>query len=924
MVHVRSQHEWQQIFALLDTALELDPATHTDWLAALGPEQAHLTPALSHLLQAHAQVVTGDFLQTPPALALTEPAQRFELVAGARVGAYRLLRELGRGGMATVWLAERADGLLERRIALKLPHVSWGAASLGDRMARERNILASLTHPNIARLYDAGLADDGRPFLALEFVEGEAIDTHAAARGLTVRARVELIVQVARAVAHAHARLIVHRDLKPSNILVDGAGQAHLLDFGIAKLIDPGLADTPEAPQATQAAGRALTPDYASPEQIRGDAIGTASDVYSLGVVMFELLAGARPYRLDRSLGAVALADAIARTEVPLASAVATDPALRRQLAGDLDAIVARALAKASDARYATVDALADDLERHLRGEPVRARPDSRRYRAGRWVRRHKLESAIALAVLVALLGGAYAQVLVLLALGAGAAVALWQRNRALAQAARAKAALERAEQVKAFIASIFTHAVPRAGQGGAVTAKDLLQAAARRVETDLAHQPEVAAELGALIGASFNELGEVRAGLDWLPHAVERCSRALGATHPLTLQCRWRLVEAANSIGELGVSEPLLAPLLRDLRAARPAASVLLIEGLCSQAFVHTKRGREVQAMSALNEAVEIGRAQLGEADENTLGACAALSNTLVHFGRAAEALQAIERALAPARAAFGGQRPHPILSMIERCHADALARTNRPRDAVPMLRQVLADQRALDADETTRVRVAMTMLGYALQLGGHFDEAAAQLVQADALHRRLTGGVNHEAIQMAGGRCITALLRGDRDAAFEHLSRAVDLAAELDKTGAYANDHAVLRVSVQNLGEQFELAIVGAGALQSSADAMPVNWRLRLLRAHAHALRHAGDTSRAIEIAVQALTLTAQGGCAALEQGLVLAEAARCRVALGELPQARQQFAQALAAWEAGQVDGPALLQRVQHELAALPNPD
>ena len=598
-----SRDDWRQAFDLLDTALELEPSQREAWLQSLGPEQSSLSPLLGALLRQHADDPTDTFLERPAveAIGLSPPfaardAVREQTEAQTAVGPYRLLRQIGAGGMASVWLADRSDGLLERRVALKLPHLTWGVASFADRMARERNILASLTHPNIARLYDAGLAADGRPYLALEYVDGVPIDAFATTHALDLRSRVTLIVEVARAVAHAHARLVVHRDLKPSNILVDAEGHAHLLDFGIAKMLDGSLADQT---QLTQATGRALTPDYASPEQIRGDEIGTASDIYSLGVVMFELLAGSRPYRLRKGQGADALAQAITLADPPRPSTVALDKQVARQLRGDLDAIVARAMAKAPDGRYATIDAFADDLERHLRGEPVQARPDSGWYRAERWIRRHKLESFIVVAVFISALGGAYAEVIVAVALAIGATVALWQRNRAIEETRRAKAALERAEQVKGFVASIFTQAVPRAGQGGPVTALGLLQAASHRVEIDLAAQPEVAAELGALIGASLNELGEVRAGLQWLPRAVDLCVRALGPTHHLSLQTRWRLVEAANTCGELDVAEPMLAALLRDTRAVRPAEPALLVAALRSSAFVHTKRGREAEAMA-------------------------------------------------------------------------------------------------------------------------------------------------------------------------------------------------------------------------------------------------------------------------------------------------------------------------------------
>jgi len=922
-----SPGDWQQIFALLDNALELEPASHPAWLESLSPEHAHLASLLHNLLQAHADVGTGSFMQMPASFAVagTMDTAAPGLAALSLVGPYRLLREIGQGGMASVWLAERADGLLERQVALKLPHVSWGGASFAERMARERNILASLTHPHIARLYDAGIAADGRPYLALEYVDGEPIDVYASAHGLNVRARIELIVQVARAVAHAHARLVVHRDLKPSNILVDAAGQAHLLDFGIAKLVDPHLDEAAGAAQLTQVGGgRALTPDYASPEQIRGDSIGTASDVYSLGVVLFELLAGARPYRLKAGLGAVALAEEMARVDAPRASTIAADTDLRRQLQGDLDAILARALAKPSGERYATIDALADDLERHLRGDPVQARPHSRWYLAERWVRRHKLETAIALAVLVAVLGGAYAQVLVLLALAAGATAALWQRNRALQEAERARAALARAEQVKTFIASIFTQAVPRAGQGGAVTAADLLQAAARRVESDLAAQPEVAAELGALIGASFNELGEVRAALDWLPKVVERCTRALGPSHRLTLQSRWRLAEAANTVGEISVAESLLPALLADLRRAVPPEPALLVAALQSQAFVHSKHGREAQAMAVLNEGVEVATSRIGEASDEALFVRALLSNTFSHFARYAEALQAIAPALALAQARLGAQRPHAVLIMVERCHADALARSSRPREAAALLRQVLADERALDAAETNSVRALMTILARALALGGHIDEAETLFAEADALHQSLTGGVNHEGLTLLNWRGLICALRGDGAGALHHLERADEVA------GRVASDDEVdmldresVRVLAQAIAGQTALALACADAIQLRLARLPgqaVVAQVRLLRARALALRQAGSAALACEAAEQAVAAAAQGGCFSLEHGLALVEAARCHQAAGAPAPAEQQWRAALAVWQAGQVDGPALLQPVHAELAAL----
>ncbi|MFY7901455.1 MAG: serine/threonine-protein kinase, partial [Rubrivivax sp.] len=289
--------DWPRLNALLDEALSLPAPERAAWLRVLPAEHMALKDTLARLLDVRAGIETGDFLGTLPRLDGAageggEVADPGAAKAGDEVGPYRLVRELGEGGMGSVWLAERADGQLKRQVALKLPRLTW-ARGLAERMARERDILATLEHPHIARLYDAGVDRLGRPWLALEYVRGRPIDEHARERALDTSARVRLLLQVCEAVAYAHGRLVIHRDLKPSNILVSDEGVVKLLDFGIAKL---ALADGPAPPTAlTERVGRAMTLDYASPEQLRGEALTTSSDVYSLGVVAYELLAGVRP-----------------------------------------------------------------------------------------------------------------------------------------------------------------------------------------------------------------------------------------------------------------------------------------------------------------------------------------------------------------------------------------------------------------------------------------------------------------------------------------------------------------------------------------------------------------------------------------------------------------------------------------------------
>jgi len=304
--------------------------------------------------------------------------------------------------MATVWLAERHDGLIHRPVALKLPRRSWRSAALRERLTRERDILAALTHPNIARLYDAGITADGQPYLALKYVEGRRLDEFVRDRSLDPRERVALFLQIADAVAYAHAQLVVHRDLKPSNILVTADGHVRLLDFGIAKLLEQGEARETEL---TAQSGRALTPDYASPEQIAGMPIGTASDVYSLGVVLYELLTNQRPYRLTRdSRGA--LEEAILQVDPARPSDAADARATRAALRGDLDWIVLKAMAKERERRYVSAAELAADLRRFLRNEPVEASPPSTTYRIGKFVRRHRLAVGAGGLLILSLLAG--------------------------------------------------------------------------------------------------------------------------------------------------------------------------------------------------------------------------------------------------------------------------------------------------------------------------------------------------------------------------------------------------------------------------------------------------------------------------------------------------------------------------------------
>ena len=430
-----SASEYARLSALLDDLLETGSADRESRLSELDRVEPATARWLREVLAAQGSERLQRFLESRDIVAREAaawPGADAALV-GREFGPYRVLSLLGHGGMGSVWLAERTDGLFTRRLALKLVHPALMGEVMLERLGREREILASLTHPNIARLLDAGVAADGQPYLALEYVAGSPLSAHCDEHCLSLRERLELLRQVLSAVHYAHAHLVIHRDLKPSNILVSEDGQVHLLDFGIAKLVTE--AGAAQATELTLMGGRVLTPDYAAPEQIAGMPITTAADVYSLGVMLYELLTGERPYRPKRaSRGALEeaiLEEAIiAPSHLELSDAAAqarrtTPRKLTRMLSGDLDTIVLRALRKDATERYATVNALAEDIERFLRGEAILARRDSLIYLARKFAWRHRVAIGVAGVVVLTLAGG-------LAATSYEATVASAQRDAAL------------------------------------------------------------------------------------------------------------------------------------------------------------------------------------------------------------------------------------------------------------------------------------------------------------------------------------------------------------------------------------------------------------------------------------------------------------------------------------------------------------
>ena len=406
--------QWLLLSPYLDEALTRTNGELASWLSSLRGENPEIADLLETLLRDHRKLSAEGFLEGPAGFLGQQG------LAGQTVGAYKLLSQIGMGGMGSVWLAERVDGRFERRVAIKFLNLALIGKAGEQRFKREGSILGSLEHPHIAELIDAGVSPIGQPYLVLEHVEGEYIDRYCNEHKLDVKARLRLFLDVLSALVKAHSNLIVHRDLKPSNILVRKDGQAKLLDFGIAKLLEDER--QPTATALTVDGAAAMTLEYASPEQLRGESITTVTDVYALGVLLYVLLAGQHPagpgpHAPADMVKAIVdkepprMSDVVAGEPLKLTAANAaqrgTNPErLRRVLRGDLDTIVAKALKKSPVERYESVAALADDVRRYLTNEPIRVRPDSFSYRAAKFVRRHNKATALATVAIVATLAG--------------------------------------------------------------------------------------------------------------------------------------------------------------------------------------------------------------------------------------------------------------------------------------------------------------------------------------------------------------------------------------------------------------------------------------------------------------------------------------------------------------------------------------
>ncbi len=711
---------WAAAQHLFEAALacpDADRAALVDREAA-DPELAGLVHGL---LAADAEEHAGRPLLSVVADAVTEA------IATARpplerLGPYKLVNMLGEGGMGAVYLAERDDDEFLQKVAVKVVRGLLDPERVRQFRA-ERQILAWLEHPNIARLLDGGTTPEGLPYLVMEHVEGVPIDEHCDAQRLTVEERLRLFLTVCDAVSHAHRSLIVHRDIKPSNILVTSDGAPKLLDFGIARLALDGVPDTTTPPGE----GRMLTPDYASPEVVRGEQVTTAADVYALGVLLYELMTGARPLHFT-AMTSAEIERVVCHVAPRPASLVATEPlerapapkeraALRRttparlraQLAGDLDAVIAMALDKDQSRRYVSVEALAADLRRHLAALPVVARPARWPYIAGRFVARHRWGVSAAAA---------------LLAVVAAAAVTFSVQAARLA-VERDRTAYERdtAERVVDFLTQLFVVSDPDRGGGGAVTARELLDRGAERIDDDLAGQPAIRARLLGTIGTVYGGLGLYETSASLLERGLELQRSTAGREHLDTAAAMEDLAEAYRELARYDEAERLHGDALA-LKRRLGASPSAVASSLNNLGLTLSERGRYADAEPLLREAIATWSEHDGPASEYVAVGLNNLASILRQQGRLGDAVPVLEQAIAIRRQRFGNG--HPALAQALGHLGQVYNAQGEFARAEPLLREALGIRQRAYGDDHPDTITALNNLTSLLHDQG--DLAAAE----------------------------------------------------------------------------------------------------------------------------------------------------------------------------------------------------
>lgn len=712
-----SNLNWEQLWKLFDQALELPESDRSQFMDRSCRNDPELRGELEKLLAAH--VLENQILDEP-----VEATVQFEASTQLeRVGEYRIIRLLGRGGMGEVYLGRRDDEEFEQDVAIKISPYGRYSEPLLQRFRVERQILANLNHPQIARLFGGGTTAEGVPYLVMEFIDGEPIDVYCSKHRLGLADRLRLFFAVCEAVHFAHQQLVVHLDIKPSNVLVNEAGQPKLLDFGVARLLDPD-----NVTRATTAAlGRMATPEYASPEQVKGEPLSTASDVYSLGVLLYQLVTDQRPYEVD-SKDLAGTLKIICQTQPPPPSealSVARVSRRVRRLRGDLDNIVMKAMRKEPERRYASAEQLANDIHRHLTGQPVRARPETVGYRSAKFVRRHPFGvTAGALFVLL------------LAAFGGTAAYQAAQLRNALHIANLEK---EKSDQVANFMQDLFQESDPWKRDQQDITVRGFLDEGAKRVRNELADQPEVQAALMKTLAGVYGRLNEFESAGALARDAVAVSVRVYGQSNQNTWEAELELAKVLVSTDQNREAAQLLDDMLDRMAEAESQEQQFEASVRTHYAIVLRLLGRFEEALSEGRSALAIRRKELGGQHELTADALRIVATTLAAMDRLDEATSIQQQVYEIWKQTYGPD--HPITNNALASIAQTQFYAGEYADALDNFQVVLQHRLEKLGRFHTQVGYTLNLIGVLHTRRGEYLKAETALLDAIEIQREVLG---------------------------------------------------------------------------------------------------------------------------------------------------------------------------------------
>jgi serine/threonine-protein kinase len=767
---------WQRIEELFRAVVDRMATERDAYLTRVcdGDEELRL-----EVLSLLARDTAEDFIRNPIAsAALSFTAEPKDDLTGEQIGPYRVTRLIGRGGMGAVYEAERDDDQFRQQVAIKIIKRGMDTDFVRDRFLRERQILASLDHPHIARLFDGGATLDGLPYFVMEFVAGEPITAYCRRHQLSVNEKLRLFRKVCSAVQHAHQKLVIHRDLKPNNILITEGGAPKLLDFGIAKLLSP---DGSHAHTRTETALRLMTPEYASPEQARGQAVATTTDVYSLGVILYELLTEHRLHEFS-TYSPAEIERAICVTSIEEPSKVVgrmTDAPTRlsRQLSGDLDNIMLMAMRKEPERRYQSVEQFSEDIRRYLAGMPVVARKDTLGYRTGKFVRRHKAGMAI-LALLVILA----------VAIAVQSMQIARERDRANQEAAAAQA-------VTQSLVAMFEVADPGKARGNIITARELLDQGAEKVVRELKNQPEVQAKLLDTIGQLYQSIGLYDRAQPLVEEALKLRRQALGDESPDVATSLTHLGEVASLKGEFARSESLFREALAMRRKLLGAESKDVAESLNNLGQVLDDLGNFGEAEKLLRESLALRRKLFGVEHASVAESLTGLGRLMGNMGKFNEAESLYRQALTIHRRLYGGDHPSVAVSLNNL--AVILQEKGDFNGAKTLFREALAMRRKLLGEEHPDVALSFANLASVLQDLREYDEAEQLYRQALAMWHKLFGE-EHPRLSNTMNNLATLL----RDKGNYEESEALFRGALAMRRKQYGDEHPRVGTSLRNLG--------------------------------------------------------------------------------------------------------------------------